>query len=243
MSRGFDGIEAANIANLSSIVERGVVGAGHRVRAAPGPRSRRQAAPAAAGSGLPGEAISRATHCGDPGGGDAFISGWSAVADAVDDAARVLTAVVDNLPATWSSHVSTPVVRTHLLSYRTALNDSGARARGLARQAGQHAADLIQARQDIPIPAGVRPAQRADTADVGGEPRQRAGSTRRRWRRSTPARWTLTRAVAGYGTYHAGHDATTAPLKDENPLPMDDPGAGPDVSTRSRRRGPCRGDR
>src|SRR6202035_5178105 len=35
-----------------------------------------------------GEAISRATHSGDPGGGDAFISGWAAVAAAGAGAAR-----------------------------------------------------------------------------------------------------------------------------------------------------------
>jgi PPE family len=207
---GFDGIEAASTANLSTLSN--AASAAPVTGFAPPPVHAPDVRPA-----LPppvptaGEAISRATHSGDPGRGDAFISGWSAVADAVDDADRVLTAVADNLPATWSSRVSTPAVRTHLLNYRTALNDSGARARGLARQAGQHAADLIQARRDIPAPEEfdqlneqLRLTWEANRASGGKYAPALAALNARKVDLSQ-------RAAAGYGTYQLVTDATTAP--------------------------------
>ncbi|MDT5368665.1 MAG: hypothetical protein QOC62_3096 [Mycobacterium sp.] len=210
VATGFDGIEAASTANLSTLSNAASSApvTGFAPPPAHGPDVRPplpRPVPAA------GEAISRAAHSGDPGGGDAFISGWSAVADAVDDAARVLTAVVDNLPATWSSHVSTPVVRTHLLNYRTALNDSGARSRGLARQAGQHAADLIQARRDIPTPE--------EFDQLNEQLRQTWEANRASGGKYAPALAALNarkvdlsqRAAAGYGTYQLVTDATTAP--------------------------------
>ena len=148
---GFEGIEGADVANLSSL--RGAASLapfnGFAPPAAHGPDVRPPLPPPAA---VMGEAISRATHAGDPAAGETFISGWERVADAVDDAAAVVTQVVDNLPETWNSELSTPVVRAHLLSYQKALAGSGSRARGLARQADQHAGDVIQARQDIPSP-------------------------------------------------------------------------------------------
>ena len=210
VATGFDGIEVAGTANLSTLSNAASSApvTGFAPPPAHGPDVRPPLPPAVPAAG---EAISRATHSGDPGGGDAFISGWSAVADAVDDAARVLTAVVDNLPATWSSGLSTPVVRTHLLNYRTALNDSGARARGLARQAGQHAADLIQARRDIPAPEEfdqlneqLRLTWEANRASGGKYAPALAALNARKVDLSQ-------RAGAGYGTYQLVTDATTAP--------------------------------
>jgi PPE family len=210
VATGFDGIEAASTANLSTLSNAASSApvTGFAPPPAHGPDVRPPLPPPVPAAG---EAISRATHSGDLGGGDAFISGWSAVADAVDDAARVLTAVVDNLPATWSSRVSTLVVRTHLLNYWTALNDSGARARRLARQAGQHAADLIQARRDIPAPEEfdqlnerLRLTWEANRASGGKHAPALAALNARKVDLSQ-------RAVAGHGTYQLVTDATTAP--------------------------------
>jgi hypothetical protein len=221
VATGFEGIEAASTANLATLSNAASSApvTGFAPPPVHGPDVRPPLPPPVPAAG---EAISRATHAGDPGGGDAFISGWSAVADAVDDAARVLTAVVDNLPATWSSGVSTPVVRTHLLNYRTALDDSGARSRGLARQAGQHAADLIQARRDIPAPEEfdrlneqLRLTWEANRASGGKYAPALAALNARKVDLSQ-------RAVAGYGTYQLVTDATTAPTPDPgdgSPLP------------------------
>jgi hypothetical protein len=235
VATGFDGIEAASTANLSTLSN--AASAAPVTGFAPPPVHAPDVRPA-----LPppvpaaGEAISRATHSGDPGRGDAFISGWSAVADAVDDADRVLTAVTDDLPATWSSRVSAPVVRTHLLNYGTALNDSGARARGLARQAGQHAADLIQARRDIPAPEEfdqlneqLRLTWEANRASGGKYAPALAALNARKVDLSQ-------RAVAGYGTYQLVTDATTAPDPgDGSALPVaaaaDPAGAAGDPAT------------
>ena len=225
---GFDGIEVANVANLSSL-RRAASSApftGFAPPAAHGPDVRPPLPPPAA---VMGEAISRATHAGDPGAGEVFITGWSRVADALDDAATVVARVVDNLPETWSSQLSTPVVRAHLLGYQEALAGSASRARGLARQADQHAGDVIQARQDIPSP------QEFD--ELNQRIRQTWQANRATGGKYAPALAALNarkadlnaRAVQGFGTFYAKTDATTAAqLKDENPLPMDDPGAGPD---------------
>jgi hypothetical protein len=235
VATGFDGIEAASTANLSTLSNAASSApvTGFAPPPVHGPDVRPPLPPPVP---APGEAISRATHSGDPGGGDAFISGWSAVADAVDDAARVLTAVADNLPATWSSGLSTPVVRTHLLNYRTALNDSGARARGLARQAGQHAADLIQARRDIPAPEEfdqlneqLRLTWEANRASGGKYAPALAALNARKVDLSQ-------RAVAGYGTYQLVTDATTAPDPGDGSAPpvpaaADPAGAAGDPAT------------
>jgi hypothetical protein len=107
--------------------------------------------------------------------------------------------------------LSTPVVRTHLLNYRTALDDSGTRARGLAHQAGQHAADLIQARRDIPAPEEfdqlneqLRLTWEANRASGGKYAPALAALHARKVDLSQ-------RAVAGYRTYQLVTDATTAP--------------------------------
>ena len=72
---GFDGIEGANVANLSSL--RGAASLapfnGFAPPAAHGPDVRPPLPPPAA---VMGEAISRATHAGDPAAGETFISGW-----------------------------------------------------------------------------------------------------------------------------------------------------------------------
>ena len=237
VATGFDGIEAANNANLSTLSN--VTSSAPVTGFAPPPVHVPDVRPPL----LPpvptaGEAISRATHAGDPAGGDAFISRWSAVADAVDDAVRVVTAVVDNLPAAWNSGVSTPVVRAHLLNYRAALNGSGARARGLARQAGQHAADLIQARRDIPAPDDfdglneqLRLTWEANRASGGKYAPALAALNARKMDMSQ-------RAVAGYGTYQSVTDATTAPTPDSDDgssLPVaGDPLADPSATTQQK---------
>ena len=225
---GFDGIEGANVANLSSL--RGAASSapftGFAPPAAHGPDVRPPLPPPAA---VVGEAISRATHAGDPGAGEVFITGWSRVADALDDAASVVARVVDNLPDTWSSQLSTPVVRAHLLSYQKAFAGSASRARALAHQADQHAGDVIQARQDIPSP------QEFD--ELNQQLRQTWQANQATGGKYAPALAALNarkadlnaKAVQGFGTFYAHTDTTTAAqLPDENALPVNAPGAGPD---------------
>ena len=206
---GFEGIEGANVANLSSL--RGAASLapfnGFAPPAAHGPDVRPPLPPPAT---VMGEAISRATHAGDPAAGETFISGWERVADAVDDAAAVVAQVVDNLPETWNSELSTPVVRSHLLRYRTALTGSGSRARGLARQADLHAGDVTQARRDIPSP------QEFD--ELNQQLRQTWQANQATGGKYAPALATLygrksdlnARAVQGFGTFYATTDTTTA---------------------------------
>ena len=114
-----------------------------------------------------GEAISRATHAGDPGAGEVFITGWSRVADALDDAATAGGTGMDNLPETWSSQLSTPVVRAHLLGYQEALAGS---AHGLAGWRVRPTSTLVMdpGPPGHSLAAGVRRTQSADTADVAG---------------------------------------------------------------------------
>ena len=223
---GFDGIEGANFANLSNLGGSAVSVpfAGFAPPAVQGPDVRPPLPPPVA---VMGEAISRATHAGDPGAGESFIGGWRRVADAVDDAAAVVAQVVDNLPETWDSQLATPVVRTHLLNYHSALTGSGTRARGLASQADQHAGDVIQARQDISPPR--------EFDDLNQQIRQTWEANRASGGKYGPALATLygrkadlnARAVQGFGTLYAKTDTTTAAhLEDENALAMSDPGAG-----------------
>jgi PPE family len=158
-----------------------------------------------------GEAVSRATHTGDIGAAEEFITGWTHVADAVDDAAAAVAQVVGNLPDVWNSELSTPVVRSHLLSCRTALSELGQRARRLAGQANRHADDLVQARQDIPPPH---------------EFDRLKEQTRQTWKANletggkyAPALAALharnvalnDQAVQGHANYHVITDTTTAP--------------------------------
>jgi hypothetical protein len=95
---GFDAVEAANAANLSTL--SGFASAAPVTGFAPPPAQapdiRPPMPPPAA---VLGEATSRAVHTGDVSAGEGFRSGWSRVADAVDDAADVVARVADNLPA------------------------------------------------------------------------------------------------------------------------------------------------
>jgi hypothetical protein len=222
VAAGFGGTEQANAANLSNLggAATSPTVTGFAPPAVSGPDVRPPLPPPAP---MLGEAVSRATHAGDPSAGEAFIAGWTSVADAVDDAAAVVALVVDTLPDTWNSPLSTPVVRSHLLSYHTALGQSERRARGLAEQANRHADDLIQARQDIPDPhefdelnGRIRQTWKANV-DTGGKyaPALAALNTRKAALND--------QAVQGYANYHGTTDTTTAP----DPT-ADAPGATPE---------------
>jgi len=221
IATGFGGKEDANTANLSDLSESASSATVTGYAPPPGfsPDVRPPLRPPVP---MLGEAVSRATHSGDPGAGEAFIAGWTRVADAVDDAAAVVAQVADNLPDIWNSELSTPVVRSHLLSYHTALSESGRRARGLADQANRHADDLIQARQDIPDPhefdglnEQIRQTWKANV-DTGGK--------------YAPALAALNarkvalddQALQGYADYHGTTDTTT------EPDPAAAPGATPE---------------
>jgi hypothetical protein len=217
---GFGGTEQANAANLSNLggVAASPTVTGFAPPAVWGPDVRPPLPPPAP---MLGEGVSRAAHAGDPGAGEAFVSGWTSVADAVDAAAAVVAQVVDALPDTWNSPLSTPVVRNHLLGYHMALSQSGRRARGLARQANRHADDLIQARQDIPDPRRfdelneqIRQTWKANL-DTGGKyaPALAALNARKVALND--------QALLGYANYHGTTDITTAP----DPAAADAPGA------------------
>jgi len=220
---GFAGTEHANAANLSNLGGAAAwpTVTGFAPPAVSGPDVRPPLPPPAP---MLGEEVSRATHAGDPGAGEAFISGWTSVADAVDAAAAVVAQVVDTLPDTWNSPLSTPVVRSHLLGYRTALSQSGRRARGLARQANRHADDLIQARQDIPDP------RKFD--ELNGQIRQTWKANLDTGGKYAPALAALNarkvalndQAVQGYTNYQGTTDTTTAP----DSATADAPGATPE---------------
>jgi hypothetical protein len=220
---GFDGVEAANVANLSNLSGSAASApvSGFAPPPLQAPDIRPPMPPPAA---VLGEATSRAVHTGDPSAGAGFASGWSRVADAVDDAAGVVARVADNLPETWSSDVSTPVVRAHLLTYRTALVDSGARAAGLARQAGLHADNAAQARVDIPAPQEytelnnqIAQAFRANAATGGKYAPVLAALQARKIDLDT-------KTAAGYGQYHLVSGTTTAPDPDDaSAVPDTDP--------------------
>jgi hypothetical protein len=210
VATGFGGKEHANTANLSDLGESASSATVTGYAPPPGfsPDVRPPLPPPVP---MLGEAVSRATHTGDPGAGEAFIVGWTQVADAVDDAAAVVAQVADNLPDIWNSQLSTPVVRAHLLSYHVALSESGRRARGLADQANRHADDLIQARQDIPDPSRfdqlneqIRQTWKANL-DTGGKyaPALAALNTRKVALND--------QALQGYANYHGTTDTTTAP--------------------------------
>jgi hypothetical protein len=224
---GFEGIEAANTVNLRTL--RGNADSAPFTGFAPPPaHSPDVRPPLSPRAEVMGEMISRATHSGDPAGGEGFVRGWSRVADAVDEAADVVIRVVDGLPETWNSEVATRVVRAHLLTYRRALQQTGARARTLASQAGQHAGDLVQARKDIPSPdefdkvnEQIRQTFRANQA-TGGKYAIRLAALNAQ---KTDLNG---KAVQGHGSYHLATEKTTAPdPRDDTALPMDDPGAVP----------------
>ena len=226
---GFDGIEAANTVNLGTL--QGAADSAPFTGFAPPPvHSPDVRPPLPPPAEVMGEAISRATHSGDPAGGESFVSGWSRVADAVDDAAEALNRVIEGLPETWNSEVATPVVRAHLLGYQRALQQTSARARTLARQAGRHADDLVQAHQDIPTPEEfdqlneqIRQTFRANLATGGKYAAALATLNARKVELNG-------KAVQGYGNYHVATETTTAPeLGDDAALPMDQPGADPAI--------------
>jgi hypothetical protein len=220
ISTGFGGKEDANTANLSDLGQSASSATVTGYAPPPGfsPDVRPPLSPPVP---MLGEAVSRATHAGDPGAGEAFIAGWTQVADAVDDAAAVVAQVADNLPEIWNSELSTPVVRNHLLSYHAALSESGRRARGLADQANRHAEDLIQARQDIPDPhefdglnEQIRQTWRANL-DTGGKYAPALAALNSRKVALSD------QALQGYADYHGTTDTTTAPdpaaVAPENP--------------------------
>jgi hypothetical protein len=207
---GFGGQEHANTTNLTDLAASASSATVTGYASPPGfsPDVRPPLPPLAP---MTGEAVSRATHTGDIGAGEAFITGWTQVADAVDDAAAAVAQVVDNLPDVWNSELSTPVVRGHLLSYHAALSELGQRARRLARQAARHADDLIQARQDIPPPhefdrlkEQTRQTWKANL-DTGGKYAPALAALHARNVALND------QAVQGYGNYYLITDTTTAP--------------------------------
>jgi hypothetical protein len=207
---GFGGQEHANTTNLTDLAASASSATVTGYAPPPGfsPDVRPPLPPLAP---MTAEAVSRATHTGDIGAGEAFITGWTQVADAVDDAAAAVAQVVDNLPDVWNSELSAPVVRSHLLSYHKALSELGQRARRLAGQANRHADDLIQARQDIPPPhefdrlkEQTRQTWKANL-DTGGKYAPALAALHARNVALND------HAVQGYGNYHLITDATTAP--------------------------------
>jgi hypothetical protein len=238
IAAGFNAIDEANTANLTSL----------RGSAAPAPFTGFAPPPVHAPDVRPpmpppvavmGESISRQVHSGDPSAGDGFISGWSAVADALDDAADVVARAVDNLPELWDSNVATPAVRAHLLTYHQALTGSASRARGLAKQGDLHAGDAIHARQQIPSPdefdelnRQIRQTWEANRAS-GGKYAPRLAAL-------YAARTELnTEAVQGFGDYYGSTETTTAEQPGDDAVPATgegDPAAAtdPDKSSRDR---------
>jgi hypothetical protein len=157
---------------------------------------------------VPGEAIARATHAGDPGAGEAFITGWGRVASAVEDAADVVRVVADSLP--WDSPMATPVVQAHLVRFADRLDSSAARARTLVDQAGQHAEQAVQARRDIPSPEEFD-AVNQQWAQVAQANARSGGAFAIPLAQLTAKKADMqTQALQGYGAYHEQTDGTTA---------------------------------
>ena len=157
-----------------------------------------------------GEALARATHAGDPSAGQAFADSWSRVSTAAADAAATVRSVVDHLPDVLDSPHAAPAVNAHLLNYANGFEAAGQRAGALARQAGMHAAERVQAGQDIPAPAEFTAAQRrveqiavanARTGGAYAVPLAQAEGDQRALN---------AQAVAGYTAYHAATDTTTS---------------------------------
>jgi PPE family len=159
---------------------------------------------------VPGEALSAAVHSGQPSGGTAFISAWSHLSRAAEEAADQVRAVAANLPAVWDSPVATDQVRAHLAGYTQSLEASGQRAGEVAEQAGQHGEQLGQAQSEIPTPEEfaalrqrIQQVAQANIASGGKYAIPLAQLTEQLNELNA-------KATAGYGAYHATTDQTTA---------------------------------
>ena len=161
------------------------------------------------------QAISAAVHSGDPGAGEAFIGSWSQVADAAADAAAVIRSAINHLPDTLDGPVSAPAVSKHLRRYAEEFEACGPRARLLARQATEHAAQQGQARQDIPQPQRLQHAQdRVQTIALANT--QAHGAYAVPLAQATADLTALNeQALQGFTGYHLATDATTAGTLDE----------------------------
>ena len=159
---------------------------------------------------LPGETIAAAVHGGDPGAGDAFIVAWTRVAAAADDAAGVVRSLADTLPDSWDSPVSTPAVRAHLNRYADALAGSGTRAKTLAAQASRHVEETVAARADIPSPDRFAALRRQLTAVAQANAATGGAYAIPLAQLHAQKAAMDAQAVAGFGTFHAATDTTTA---------------------------------
>jgi hypothetical protein len=163
---------------------------------------------------LPAEAISAAVHAGDPNAGEAFITAWTQLVSTLASAADTVRSVGDTLPEQWDSPVSTETVRAHLYSYADAFDASAERARTLAVQADRHGEQNVQARSDIPSPqrfAGLRhQIQTVSVANIAS-----GGAYAVPLAQLYAEKTALdSKAMHGYGSFHAATEATTAPQGD-----------------------------
>jgi hypothetical protein len=165
---------------------------------------------------VPGEAIARATHAGDPSAGEAFITGWGRVASAAEDAADALRVVADHLP--WDSPVATPVVRAHLMGFADRLDSSAARARTLVDQAGQHSEQAVQARRDIPSPEEFDAVNQQWHVVAQANARSGGAFAIPLAQLTAKKADMQTQALQGYGAYHEKTDGTTAGSADAGPV-------------------------
>jgi hypothetical protein len=161
------------------------------------------------------EAISAAVHCGDPGAGEAFIGSWSQVARAAADTAAVIRSAINHLPDTLDAPVSGPAVSKHLRRYADRFEACGSRARMLARQATEHAAQQAQVRQTIPDPQQLQRAQdRVQTVALANA--ESHGAYAVPLAQATADLTALNdQAVQGFADYHLATDVTTAGELDE----------------------------
>jgi hypothetical protein len=174
---------------------------------------------------LPAEAISAAVHAGDPNAGEAFITAWTQLVSTLASAADTVRSVGDTLPEQWDSPVSTETVRAHLYSYADAFDASAERARTLAVQADRHGEQNVQARSDIPSPqrfAGLRhQIQTVSVANIAS-----GGAYAVPLAQLYAEKTALdSKAMHGYGSFHAETEATTAPQGD--PASAAHPGGSP----------------
>jgi hypothetical protein len=162
------------------------------------------------------DAISAAVHTGDPGAGQAFIGSWTQVADAATDAAAVIRSTIDHLPDSLDGPVSAPAISTHLRRYAARFEACGSRARLLAGQAAEHAAQQSQARQTIPHPHQLQRArERVQTIALANA--QSRGAYAVPLAQATADLAALNeQAVHGFTGYHRVTDATTAGILDES---------------------------